>query len=83
MQDICLEARPWGFDLHEIKCPVHVWHGDADDTVTLANGTYQANVIPKATLHKIGGEGHWLLYEYPRFSRGRARSHVVSLLPEH
>jgi pimeloyl-ACP methyl ester carboxylesterase len=64
VQDICLEARPWGFDLHEIKCPVHVWHGDADDTVTLANGTYQANVIPEATLHKIGGKGHWLLYEH-------------------
>jgi pimeloyl-ACP methyl ester carboxylesterase len=64
VQDICLEARPWGFDLREIKCPVHVWHGDADDTVTLANGIYQAGVIPQATLHKIHGKGHWLLYEH-------------------
>jgi pimeloyl-ACP methyl ester carboxylesterase len=64
VQDICLEARPWGFDLREIECSVHVWHGDADDTVTLQNGTYQANVIPQAILHEILGEGHWLVYEH-------------------
>jgi pimeloyl-ACP methyl ester carboxylesterase len=64
VQDINLEARPWGFDLREIEASVHVWHGDADDTVTLANGVYQANVIPNATLHEIRGEGHWLIYEH-------------------
>jgi len=64
VQDIRLEARPWGFDLREIECPVDVWHGDADDTVPLANGIYQANVIPRATMHEIRGEGHWLLYEH-------------------
>jgi pimeloyl-ACP methyl ester carboxylesterase len=64
VQDICLEARPWGYDLREIACPVHVWHGDADDTVPLPNGTYQADAIPQATLHEIRGEGHWLLYEH-------------------
>src|SRR5207248_9830818 len=30
VQDICMEARPWGFELRDIVCPVHVWHGDAD-----------------------------------------------------
>jgi pimeloyl-ACP methyl ester carboxylesterase len=64
VQDIGLEARPWGFDLREIECPVHVWHGDADDTVPFANGIYQANVIPRARLHEIHGEGHWLIYEH-------------------
>jgi pimeloyl-ACP methyl ester carboxylesterase len=64
VQDIGMEARPWGFDLGEIECPVHVWHGDADDTVTVANGTYQATAIPRATLHEIRGEGHWLVYEH-------------------
>jgi pimeloyl-ACP methyl ester carboxylesterase len=64
VQDICLEARPWVFDLGEIDCPVHGWHGDADDTVTLPNGTYQASVIRQATLHEISGAGHWLLYEH-------------------
>jgi pimeloyl-ACP methyl ester carboxylesterase len=64
VQDIRLEAQPWGFDLREIECSVHVWHGHADDTVTLSNGTYQANVIPHAILHEILGEGHWLLYEH-------------------
>ena len=64
VQDICLEARSWGFDLREIDGPVHVWHGDADDTVTLPNGVYQANVIPHATLHEIRDEGHWLICDH-------------------
>jgi pimeloyl-ACP methyl ester carboxylesterase len=64
VQDICLEARPWGFDLREIECSVHVWHGDADDTVGVANGVYQADVIRQAVLHQLRGEGHWLLYEH-------------------
>lgn len=66
IQDVCLEARPWGFDLRDIACPVHVWHGDADDTITLSNGIYQANAIPRASLHEIHGEGHWLIYEHFR-----------------
>ncbi len=64
VQDICLEAEPWGFDLRDIECPVVVWHGDADDTVTLANGAYQASVIPGAAFRKMPGEGHWLIYEH-------------------
>jgi pimeloyl-ACP methyl ester carboxylesterase len=47
VQDIGLEARLWGFDLREIECPVHVWHGDADDTVPVANGVYQAKAVPR------------------------------------
>jgi pimeloyl-ACP methyl ester carboxylesterase len=64
VQDICMEARPWGFDLAEIERPVHVWQGDADGTVTLPNGTYQARVILNASLHEMPGEGHWLLYTH-------------------
>jgi pimeloyl-ACP methyl ester carboxylesterase len=64
VQDICLEARPWGFDLRDIACPVVVWHGGADDTVTVANGAYQASVIPGATFHEVPDEGHWLIYEH-------------------
>ncbi len=64
VQDIGMEARPWGFDLREIAGPVHVWHGDADDTVPFANGIYQADMIPQATLRRIPGEGHWLIYEH-------------------
>lgn len=64
VQDLRLESQPWGFDLRDIKCPVHVWHGDVDDTVTLAHATYQANAIPQATLHEIRGKGHLLLYEH-------------------
>jgi pimeloyl-ACP methyl ester carboxylesterase len=64
VQDICLEARSWGFDIGEIECPVHVWHGESDDTVTLPNGLYQAKAISQASLHQIPGEGHWLMYDH-------------------
>jgi pimeloyl-ACP methyl ester carboxylesterase len=64
VQDICLEARPWGFDVREIECSVDVWHGDADDTVPIANGLYLVNAIFQAAMHELRGEGHWLLYDH-------------------
>jgi pimeloyl-ACP methyl ester carboxylesterase len=62
VQDIHLERRPWGFGLREIATSVHVWHGDADRNVVVANGRYQANEMPGSTLHEIPREGHWLIY---------------------
>ncbi len=63
-RDVVLESRPWGFALAEIAAPVHVWHGDADRNLAVANGTYQAHEIPDATLHQVPGEGHWLLVDH-------------------
>jgi pimeloyl-ACP methyl ester carboxylesterase len=62
VQDIQVERRPWGFRLGEIATSVHVWHGDADRNVVVANGRYQAKAIPGATLHEMAHEGHWLMY---------------------
>jgi pimeloyl-ACP methyl ester carboxylesterase len=55
-------ARPWGFDLEEIRVPVFVWHGELDDTVPLGMADYLARAIPavKVSIHR--DEGHHLLY---------------------
>jgi pimeloyl-ACP methyl ester carboxylesterase len=64
VQDILMELGPWGFRLPDIAISVHVWHGDLDRNVVVANGIYQANEIPRATLHEIRHEGHWLVYDH-------------------
>jgi pimeloyl-ACP methyl ester carboxylesterase len=64
IQDLQLEMRPWGFRLADIAISVHVWHGDLDRNVVVANSIYQANEIPRATLHQIPHEGHWFVYDH-------------------
>jgi pimeloyl-ACP methyl ester carboxylesterase len=64
VQDLRLELRPWGFSLREIGISVQVWHGDSDRNVVVECGIYLANEIPLATLHRIAGEGHWLLCDH-------------------
>jgi pimeloyl-ACP methyl ester carboxylesterase len=59
-QDFSLFARDWGFRLEDITTPVHVWHGDDDRNVPIAQGRLQAERIPGARLHECPGEGHLL-----------------------
>lgn len=62
VQDIQMERRPWGYRLGDIATSVHIWHGDADRNVVIANGRYQAQAIPGSTLHEVADEGHWLIH---------------------
>lgn len=55
-------ARPWGFELGDIRVPVHVWHGALDETVPTAMAEYLARTIPTAQLKLHSEEGHHLLY---------------------
>lgn len=57
-------ARPWGFNLADLRVPVHIWHGDRDDTVPPAMGDHLARHIPNARLRMFPGEGHHLLYTH-------------------
>ena len=56
-------ARPWGFELADIQVPVHVWHGDLDETVPTAMADYLAREIPNAHVRIHPDEGHHLLYQ--------------------
>jgi pimeloyl-ACP methyl ester carboxylesterase len=51
-------VRPWGFDLHSILVPVHVWQGGHDRMVPFAHGQWCAANIPTAIPHLDEDDGH-------------------------
>jgi len=59
--DIRLITRPWGFKLDEIKVPVFLWHGTADNSTTMKMVRYMADKIPNCKATICEGEGHMLL----------------------
>ena len=56
--DVALFGRPWGFRVGDIRVPVHLWYGDADNIVPLTHGEHLAKRIPGAVLRIRPGEGH-------------------------
>lgn len=55
-------ARRWGFDPSDIRVPVHVWHGDMDETVPVRMAHYVARAIPGCDATFYPEDGHHLLY---------------------
>lgn len=51
-------VSPWGFDLHSILVPVHVWQGGHDRMVPFAHGQWCAANIPTAIPHLDEEDGH-------------------------
>jgi len=56
--DAILFGREWGFSLAEIRVPIHMWYGDADNIVPVEHGRHMAAKIPRATLRVRAEEGH-------------------------
>ena len=48
-------------ELHRLKCPVLIVHGDSDTTVPIAFGEALATSTPDAALVRLGGVGHGLI----------------------
>jgi pimeloyl-ACP methyl ester carboxylesterase len=65
--DDLTETRHWGFDVRAIATPVSVWHGVQDGFVPLAHGRWLADTIPGARWHPLPDEGHFSLFQGPRF----------------
>jgi pimeloyl-ACP methyl ester carboxylesterase len=59
--EVRLITRPWGFPLEEIKVPIHLWHGTADDVTSIRMGQYMAKHIPNCKATFCEGEAHMLL----------------------
>jgi pimeloyl-ACP methyl ester carboxylesterase len=59
-----LYARPWGFQLRDIRVPVHLWQGDLDTNVPVSMGHYQADLIPDCHATFYPGEGHLCLLNH-------------------
>lgn len=68
-QDLVVQGRPWPFDPAEIRCPVHVRHGEFDDLVPMDHSRHTAELIPGATFDTVAGHGHAsILDEFPRLT---------------
>jgi pimeloyl-ACP methyl ester carboxylesterase len=64
IQDMASGIRDWRFRPEDIEVPVHIWHGDQDRNIPLAQGQVLAQLIPGSTLHDCPGEGHWLIVDH-------------------
>ncbi len=60
-QDLIIYANPWGFELQDIKCKVHVWHGEKDLTVNAGFGRHYMESIPNCQAEFFPEEGHFSL----------------------
>ncbi|KAF3768084.1 hypothetical protein M406DRAFT_70182 [Cryphonectria parasitica EP155] len=56
--------QPWGFQLHEVRVPIHVYQGDLDKMVPPSHGEWFATHLPEKYVkpHLLEGEGHISLY---------------------
>ena len=59
-----LLTRPWGFRLEDIKIPVQIWHGTADNVASIAMAESMAGAIPNCTAIYCPGEAHLLLFPH-------------------
>lgn len=58
-----LWASPWGFDLHEISCPVRIWCGLNDRATTPAMAKFVAESVVDGVVEFVEGKGHLLIFE--------------------
>ena len=58
IDDYLLWAGPWGFELEQLRAPVHVWQGDDDLMVPMHHADDMVARFPNATLHRVPGAGH-------------------------
>lgn len=61
VKDFSLLVQPWDFSIEEIKVPVSVWHGTADEYVPYEMGVDYTSRIPNAILQTIEGQGHFMI----------------------
>jgi pimeloyl-ACP methyl ester carboxylesterase len=60
VQELQIVTGDWGFRLEDIRAPVHVWHGEADQATPISMGRQMARRIPGCQAHFIPNAGHLL-----------------------
>ncbi len=50
--------QPWGFELHDISCPVHVWAGDQDVFIPNEMADAMERELRQPVFHRLAGTGH-------------------------
>ncbi len=59
--DIVLISRSWGFDIREVRQPVHIWHGTRDTVIPLAAVKHLVAATPQPHVHYLDDTGHLVL----------------------
>jgi pimeloyl-ACP methyl ester carboxylesterase len=59
--ELAMLARPWGFDLAQVRAPVTLWYGSRDVVCPPSIGEAFARELPNATL-RIVADTHQLLF---------------------
>lgn len=57
-------AFPWGFELEEIKTPLHMWQGADDNLVPVSHADYLSERLPHAKTFRMPDTGHFLLHKH-------------------
>ena len=58
-----LSITDWGFRLQEIKIPIQIWHGDADQNIPVEMARFAAKAIPNCEAKIHPNEGHLSLFK--------------------
>jgi pimeloyl-ACP methyl ester carboxylesterase len=61
LRDLKVYSRSWGFPLHEIQCPVTIWHGLEDDIVHPKYAEELQSHLKKSQLRQVPAESHYSL----------------------
>ena len=65
-QDIFVQGRGWPFEPTNIRAPIEVVHGEADDMIPMAHSTHTAELIPGARMRILPKHDHFtILSELP------------------
>jgi pimeloyl-ACP methyl ester carboxylesterase len=63
-EDLRLYTQRWGFDLEDVRAPVHWWHGEDDRIVPIAHARREIVALPNVKATYYAGEGHFLIIEH-------------------
>jgi pimeloyl-ACP methyl ester carboxylesterase len=64
VDDYRVMGSTWGFEPSDLRVPVQIWQGDADDLVPAIWGRRLADAIPDAAITVVPGGTHYLWYEH-------------------
>jgi pimeloyl-ACP methyl ester carboxylesterase len=61
-RELAYLARPWGFELGDVRVPVTLWWGTEDRVCPPSIAHDYARALPEATLRLVDGGTHQLLF---------------------
>lgn len=59
--DADLYLDDWGFDIQDIRHPIHMWHGREDKNIPFSYAEKLAALLPNVTTHWTDNDGHYSL----------------------